>query len=134
MSRPSTSFSLSVPKTWMPGTRPGMTTEFVATSRSARAMLRPPPKCQQLASGLQPGRIVEEPLAEYLVAAPFLQSDLVKPAHLAGFFRQFENPVNCDMVAFDRGRHRLGIDMRHPRQRGALVGDQHIAADARRAC
>src|SRR5579863_10155892 len=46
-------------------------------------------------------RIVEKTLAEYLVAAPLLQAHLVKPAHRAGFFGQFEDPVDGDAIAFD---------------------------------
>jgi len=63
-----------------------------------------------------------------------LQCDLVNPAHLAGFIGQFEIPVNGDVVALDRRRHRLRIDMRHERQYAALMRHQTIAADARRAC
>src|ERR1700731_4529452 len=59
--------------------------------RSASAMLRPMPKCAFETSLHYFGRIVEEALAEDLVAAPFLQAHLVEPAHLAGFVGQFEN-------------------------------------------
>ena len=84
-------------------------------------------------SRLRPGRIIEKTLAKNLVAAPFLQAHLVDPVHLAGFIRQLENPVNGDVVAFDHGRHRLGIDVRHARKDAALVRDQQIAPNARRA-
>src|SRR6266550_2575100 len=83
-------------------------------------------------SGLRPGRIVEETLAEYLVAAPLLQRDLVDPPYFPGFIGELENPVNGGIVAFDHRGHRLGIDMRHARQNAALVSHQQIAADARR--
>src|SRR5882724_10771196 len=73
-------------KTWMPGSSPGMTT----ASSSASTMLRRRPNCQQLSSGLRLRRIVEKPLAENPVATPLLQRDLVDPAHIAGFIRQFE--------------------------------------------
>src|ERR1019366_641647 len=96
------------------------------------AMLRPLPKRAIGRSGDDLGRIVEEALAEYPVAAPFLQTHLVEPAHLAGFVGQFEIPVDGDVVALDDRRYRLGINVRHPRQDTALVGDQHVAADARR--
>src|ERR1019366_390528 len=105
----------------------------MATSRSASAKLRPTPKCHA-PSRLRFGRIIEETLAENLVAAPFLQAHLVDPKHLAGFVGQLENPVNGDVVALDHRRHRLGIDMRHARQNAALAGDQQVAAAARRAC
>src|ERR1700722_6108160 len=113
----------------MPGTRPGMT---ITINSSASAMLRPPAKCQQMSLGLRPRQIVEEPLAQDPVAAPFLQAYLVNPEHLAGFIGQLENPVNGDAVALDHRRHRLGIDVRHPRQHAALMRDQQVAADARR--
>src|SRR5260370_29818148 len=85
-------------------------------------------------SGLRPRRIVKEALAENLVAAPLLQAHLIDPVHIAGLIRQFENPVNGEAVAYDCRRQRLGIDMRHARQHAALMRDQHVATDARRAC
>src|ERR1700730_11379702 len=91
-------------------------------SRSASAMLRPMPKCAFETSLHYFGRIVEEALAEDLVAAPFLQAHLVEPAHLAGFVGQFENPVNGDVIAFDHRGERLGINMRHSRQHTPLGG------------
>src|SRR4051812_2652062 len=117
-------------KTWMPGTRPGTTT-LITAIRPTSAKLRPPTNCQQLSSSLQPGRIVEKPLAKDLVAAPFLQGDLVDAVHLACVIGEFENPVNRNVVAFDQAGDRLGIDVRHPRQHAALMGDQQVAADAR---
>src|SRR5216684_6907163 len=85
-------------KTWMPGTSPGMTTPII---RSVPAKLRYQSKCQPCRSGFRPGRIVEETLAEDLVAAPLLQRDLVDAAHPAGLVGQFENPVNGDVIAFN---------------------------------
>src|ERR1035437_4199771 len=105
----------------------------MATSRSASAKLRPTPKCHA-PSRLRFGRIIEKTLAKNLVAAPFLQAHLVDPEHLAGLIRQLEDPVNRDAVALDHRRHRLGINMRHARQYSSLVGDQHVATDARRRC
>src|ERR1035438_6058164 len=92
------------------------------------AMLRPLPKRAIERSGHDLGRIVEEALAEYPVAAPFLQTHLVEPAHLAGFVGQFETPVDGDVIALDHRRYRLGVNVRHPRQDTALVGDQPVAA------
>src|ERR1700694_3187302 len=114
----------------MPGASPGTTTPI---SGSPGAKLRPPPKCHG-PSSLRSRRIIEKTLAKDLVAAPFLQRDLVDPVHLAGFIRQLENPVNGDAVAFDHRGHRLGIDMRHARKDAALVRDQNVATDARRGC
>src|SRR6476661_7420053 len=113
----------------MPGTRPGIT---ITTSRLASIMLRPASKYSP-PSRLGFRRIIEKTLAKNPVAAPFLQAHLVDPVHLAGFIRQLENPVNGDAVAFDHGGHRLGIDMRHARKHAALVRDQQVAANARRA-
>ena len=66
-------------KTWMAGTSPAMT---ITTSRARSEIRRP--KCQQMATRRRLRRIVEEPLAKHLVAAPFLQRDFVEPARLAG--------------------------------------------------
>src|SRR5260221_13092928 len=127
LSRPSTSFLPPDIKDVDGRDKPGHDDYFELRLifRSARMKLRPTPKCQ---SRLGPRRIVEKALAEYPVAAPLLQRDLVDPVHLAGFIRQLENPVNGDVVAFDHGRHRLGIDVRHARKDAALVGDQQVAA------
>src|SRR5579859_6551675 len=58
------------------------------------AMLRPMPKHAIARSNHDLGRIVEEALAEYLVAAPFLQAHFIEAADPAGFVGQLENPVN----------------------------------------
>jgi hypothetical protein len=79
--------------------RPAMTATII---RVASEKLRPPTKCQQLSLRLRPGRIVEETLAENLVAAPLLQRDLVDPVHFAGFIGELENPVNGDIIAVDQ--------------------------------
>src|SRR5712675_298665 len=84
---------------------PAMTTEI---SRLAIAMLRPMPKHAIVKSNHDFGWIVEEALAEDLLATPFLQAHFVEPAHLAGSVGQFENPVNRDLVAFDHRGDRLG--------------------------
>src|SRR3979411_1276915 len=84
-------------RTWMPGTRPGMTT---AISRAVGTMLRSLPKCPTRSS-LRPGWIVEKTLAENPVAAPLLPCELVDPMHLAGFVRQFKDPVNGNAVTFN---------------------------------
>src|SRR4029079_1903773 len=72
---------------------PGMTTR---TTRSKRKLLRRRPNCQQMSSGRQLRRIVEEPLAKNLVAAPFLQRDFVEPRRLAGMIGKLEHPVDGD--------------------------------------
>src|SRR5262249_45090943 len=88
--------------------------------------------CQQLASAVDLRGVVEEALAENLVAAPFLQCDLVEAADLAGLVGQLEIPVDGDAFALDGGGHadrdHLGCALQH----GALMRHQAVAADARR--
>ncbi len=71
-------------------------------------MLRSPPK-RGPKSGAHFGRIIEEPFAKNLVAAPFLPGDFVEAAHLAGFFkwpgREILPPLaNGTAAAWQRGR------------------------------
>src|SRR4051812_113595 len=100
-------------RTWMPGTRPGMTTII----EIARAKLRRRPNCQQMSSGLF-RRLVEEPLAENAVPAPFLQRHFVDPPCLAGMINEVENPVNRNAVAFEDRRHAGRDHTLCPLQRG----------------
>src|SRR5512132_4424283 len=131
MPRPSTSslYRRQV-KTWMPGTRPGTTiTKYQICKRNASTWA----EVSTLAwwSGFRPRRIIEKTLAKNLVAAPLLQAHLVDPVHLAGFIRQFEDPVKGDAVTFNHRGERLGIDMAHARQNATFVGDQQVAPDPR---
>src|ERR1700760_2031395 len=77
-----------------------------AKNRDAQAAhqitsLRCRSKCQEVALAADGRGIVEEALAIDLVAAPFLQRDLVEPARLAGLVGHLEIPVNGDAVALD---------------------------------
>src|SRR5258708_34372865 len=137
LSRASTSFLLcrSIRRGWpghlarrrAAGFCPAMT---MVVSSSRRQMLRRGTNCQQMSAiRLWLRRIVEKPLAENPVAAPFLQRNFIEPSGFTGMIDKFEHPVDRDTVALD---HRGNANRDHTlcaRQRGALMRHQHVAAD-----
>src|SRR5918999_588507 len=86
-------------KTWMAGTSPAMTVIVAGRRENCFGAGRNVSRWQL--GGLR--RIVEEPLAPNLVAAPFLQRDFVEPAGLAGMIGKLEHPVDRGMIAGDDG-------------------------------
>src|ERR1700751_4243096 len=86
-----------------------------------------------MASAVDPGRIVEEALAENPVAAPFLQGNLVETTGLAVLVGQLKIPVNGNTVAFERRGNADGYDLGHALQHRALMRHKAIAADAGRS-
>src|SRR5918999_2907 len=112
-------------KTWMAGTSPAMTVIVAGRRENCFGAGRNVSRWQL--GGLR--RIVEEPLAPNLVAAPFLQRDFVEPAGLAGMIGKLEYPVNRDMVALDDRGHAGRGHAFDPLQHRALMRYQHVAAD-----
>src|SRR4051794_25737474 len=77
-------------------------------------------------------RIVEEPLAKNLVAAPFLQRDFVEPCRLAGMKDELEHPIDGDTVALDHRGHAGRGHALDALQYRALMRHENVAADPRR--